>query len=60
MTLTADQTQLIESFRVYVEGAVAADDRYGSMARHDREDGSTLSLRFDAGETCWFEVAVRP
>ena len=60
MALTDEQARLIESFRVYAEDAVAADDRYGSVTRHDREDGSTLALRFEAGATCWFEVAVRP
>ncbi|MCH8150123.1 MAG: hypothetical protein IH987_19440 [Planctomycetes bacterium] len=60
MALTEEQAQFIESFRVYVEDAVQADDRYGSVTRHDREDGSALTLRFEAGPTCWLEVAVRP
>ena len=60
MALTEDQKQLIESFRVYVEDAVSADDRYGPVTRHDREDDSTLTVRFEAGAKCWFEVAVRP
>ncbi len=60
MALSEEQAYLIESFRVYVEDAVVADDRYGSVARHDREDDSTLALRFEAGAKCWFEVSVRP
>lgn len=60
MALTEEQTQFIESFRVYVEDAVEADDRYGSVSRHDREDDSAPALRFEAGPTCWLEVAVRP
>ncbi len=60
MALPEDLVERIESFRSYVEGAVEADDRYGKVSRHDRDDGSTLASRFEAGESCWFEVAVRP
>jgi len=60
MALPEDLMERIESFRSYVEGAVEADDRYGKVSRHDRDDGSTMASRFEASESCWFEVAVRP
>jgi len=60
MPLTAADVDRIEAFRTYIEESVANDDRYGSRARHDREDGSTLATRFEAGGACWFEIALRP
>ena len=60
MPLSEDEREIVEMFRDYVAGAVAADDRYGSATRHDQEDESTLALRFEAATACWFEVAVRP
>ena len=60
MPLSEDEREIIEVFRDYVEGAVAADDRYGPPTRQDRDDESTLAIRFEAAAACWFEVAVRP
>ena len=60
MPLSEDEREIIEMFRDYVAGAVAADDRYGPATRHDQEDESTLALRFEPATACWFEVAVRP
>lgn len=60
MALSERDREWVEEFLDYVEGIVAGDDRYGPPARHDREDESTLAVRFDAGGFCWFEVAVRP
>ena len=60
MALSEDERAIIEDFRDYVVGAVAADDRYGPATWHDQEDESTLALRFEAARACWFEVTVRP
>lgn len=60
MSLSQEDRDRIESFRVFVEDSVATDDRYGAKSRDDREDGSTLSTRFNAGTACWFEVSIRP
>lgn len=60
MPLSEDEREIIDVFRDYVAGAVAADDRYGPPTRHDQEDESTMALRFEAATACWFEVAVRP
>lgn len=60
MALNQEDRDRIESFRAYVEGMVAPDDRYGPATRDDREDESTLATRFTAGTACGFEVAIRP
>ena len=60
MSITDQQTEIVEAFRTFIEDGCAHDDRYGAAERNDREDGSTLATRFAAGESCWFEVAVRP
>ncbi len=60
MTLEEAAMNTIEAFRQYIEDSVAIDDRYGVASRNDRADGSTPATRFAVGESCWFEVAVRP
>ncbi len=60
MPLTQQDRDRIESFRTFIADSVAADDRYGPASPNDREDASTLATRFNAGPSCWFEVAVRP
>lgn len=60
MPLDELSREKIEDFRTYIEDSVATDDRYGPAQRHDQEDESTLTTRFEAGPSCWFEVAVRP
>jgi len=60
MALSEQDLERIESFRDFVETSCAGDDRYGSPSRHDREDGSILATRFEAGPQCWFEMAIRP
>ena len=60
MSMTDQQAEIVEAFRTFIEDGCAHDDRYGVAERHDRADGSTLATRFAAGESCWFEVAVRP
>ncbi len=60
MALDENGRAWVEAFRRYIEDSVANDERYGEPARHDREDGSTLAVRFNAGKSCWFEVALRP
>ena len=58
MSVSEPDASLIEAFQDYIEGAVAADDRYGAMSRCDGEGGSIFASRFEAGRSCWFEVAV--
>lgn len=58
MAMSEPDAILIEAFQEYVEGAVEADDRYGAMSRCDGEGGSIVASRFEAGRSCWFEVAV--
>lgn len=60
MPLDEQTRKTVEAFRVYIEDMVAADERYGAVERRDDEDESTLATRFEAGPSCWFEVAVRP
>lgn len=60
MSTTEQQSAIVDAFRSFVEDTCAHDDRYGAAERHDRKDGSTLATRLAAGESCWFEVAVRP
>lgn len=60
MPLSEEDRARVEGFHDYVSGAVAADDRYGSATRHDRDDESTLAMRFEVAPSCWLEVAVRP
>ncbi len=60
MALSEQDRELIDAFHGYVEGAVAADDRYGPAERCEREGGLWQSLRFEAGQSCWLEVQVRP
>ena len=58
MPLSENEHEVIEAFRDYVEGSVEADDRYGVVSRCDDEEGTILASRFEAGPTCWLEVAV--
>lgn len=58
MPLDEVSIEAIESFRRYIEDSVAPDDRYGPSQRLDQDDDSTLAVRFEAGSSCWFEVAV--
>jgi len=60
MALDEHSRETVEAFRDYIEGAIAGDERYGDAARDDRADESTLATRFQAGGSCWLEVAVRP
>ena len=60
MSLSEEQREQIEAFREYIEDSVAGDDRYGPPERIDREDWSTLATRFEAGPSCWFEIALCP
>ena len=60
MAFSDEDHELIEAFRTYVEDSVANDDRYGECVRLDRDDASTMAMRFEATPTCWFEVALRP
>lgn len=60
MAFSEEDHEVIEAFRTYIEDSVANDDRYGACNRLDRDDASTLALRFEATPTCWFEVALRP
>ena len=59
-TLTEREQDILESFREFVEDGCEHDDRYGQARRNDSEDGSVLATVFEAGEACWFEVAVIP
>ncbi len=60
MPLNDEQREQIAAFRTYIADAVANDDRYGEAVRCDRDDESTLAMWFEAGPSCWFEVALRP
>ncbi len=60
MTLSEDDYELVAAFLEYVEGIVEADDRYGPAMRSEGETEGESTLRFDAGNNCWFEVTVRP
>jgi len=60
MPLSDEQRERIAAFRTYIADAVGNDDRYGPATRCDREDESTLAMRFAAGPSCWFEIALRP
>jgi hypothetical protein len=60
MPLTDEQLAYVAGFREYIEQSIADDDRYGELSRHDRPDGSLLASRFQMGEKCWLEIALRP
>lgn len=55
----ADMTK-IEAFRNWLEEQVAATGRFGPAMRIDRDDRSSLMMRFPAGANLWLEIAVRP
>ena len=58
MPLSEEDIDLIEAFRDYVEDFEAADERYGPASRLNSDDESIMASRFEAGPSCWFEVAV--
>ncbi len=61
MTQPVEQDRaMIDVFLEFVAGTVAEDDRYGSMTRCDRDDGSVMAIRFDSGPSQWLEVAIIP
>jgi hypothetical protein len=60
MAITEKQTKHIVEFRTWVELQLAADDRFGELERFDREDGSTLTVRWPVGEILQLEVTLRP
>ena len=60
MPLSEDDRERVEAFLTYVEDFNAPDERYGQPHRHEWEDGLTVLTRFEAGPSCWLEVAVHP
>ncbi|MBL8879330.1 MAG: hypothetical protein JNG88_09450 [Phycisphaerales bacterium] len=60
MSLDAAQLELVTNFRERMEGEFRADDRFASIARLDRPDGSTLASRFEVAPQIWLELAIRP
>jgi hypothetical protein len=62
MTTIARHQEQLESFRGWLEEALAGDPRFAGLERRDREDGSTLATRWPTkiNPHVWFEVAVRP
>jgi hypothetical protein len=59
-TLTQREQDILMSFREFIEDSCEHDDRYGEARRMDSEDGSVLATVFEAGDSCWFEVALIP
>lgn len=59
MALSPEDRDVVESFREFVEDAVAGDERYGEPAQLVASAGSTIGTRFDMTEECWLEVSVR-
>ncbi len=60
MPLDESSRESIEAFHKYVQDSVASDDRYGPARPYDGEDESAFTTLFEAGPSCWFEVAVHP
>ena len=60
MPLSEHDSERVDAFLTYIEDTNAADERYGRSQRHQRDDGTTVATRFEAGPSCFFEVAVRP
>lgn len=60
MPLTEQQGRIVEDFRQWIGSALADQVRFKSIRRDDREDDSTLAMRWMHQETVWFEIAVRP
>lgn len=60
MPLTDEQRRMIEGFRRGLEAHADEALDAGSPEREDREDESTLAMRWPAGEHVWYELAVRP
>ena len=62
MPLTQTQVDQVEQFRQAMQRQWDGDARFSGVRRHDRPDGSTLSLRWTTAENprVWFEIAVRP
>lgn len=60
MAVGEQQKALIGEFRALVRERFASDARVMGVADVDREDGSTLSTRFQVAPRIWLEAAVRP
>ncbi len=60
MPLSEHDSERADAFLTYIEDTNAADERYGVPQRNQRDDGTTVATWFEAGPSCWFEVAVRP
>lgn len=58
MPLSEEERDMVDAFREYLQGTVAADDRYGTVTHADSDDGAVFAIRFEANSICWFEVAV--
>ncbi|MFQ5463293.1 MAG: hypothetical protein ACE5E5_11790 [Phycisphaerae bacterium] len=60
MTITSEQSEIVDAFLDYLDGEFSGDERYGPAERYDRKDESSRALRFSLGPNCWIEAAVRP
>lgn len=60
MALDAAQVEIITNFRESLERDFRADERFASVSRVDRPDGSTLASRFEVAPHVWLELAIRP
>lgn len=62
MAITTAMHDLVEGFHAHLETSLKGDGRFKGSSRHDREDGSTLAIRWPSSvnEHVWFEIAVRP
>lgn len=60
MTTEAQAQAAVEEFRGKLEAKFASDERFRSVSRLDREDGSTLATHFQVADSLWLEIAVRP
>lgn len=60
MALDPALTKTVSEFRESLESALRGDERFTSMSRLDRPDGSTLATRFEVAPQLWLETAVRP
>lgn len=60
MPLSARENELIREFRESFENRCRGDARFRGVSRLDREDGSTLSTRFEVAPRLWLELAIRP
>ena len=60
MALSELNKKLVDEFRARVRGRFGGDARVVAVQELDREDGSTLSTRFQVAPHLWLEAAVRP